>query len=135
MAVISLSSLQISAPTSLNTSYVCGVTLTNGEVVYADSNNSNKLDKADCTTLAKASPVGIVLVPGADDTSTALATNNTLLKSTGTFSKGSWYYLSATSGDICLETDLTTNNYVTQIGYAKSDDELVVMIVKTGVQK
>jgi hypothetical protein len=134
MAVISLSDVELSLPTALNTTYVTGVALTNGELVYSNANNSNKLEKGLSTSTSTSNIVGVVMIDASSGLSTAIATNNATIKKAGAFSKGAVYYLADVAGDICLESDLGSGEYVTQIGYATSTDELVILISKTGVQ-
>ena len=134
MAVISLSDVELSAPTSLNTTYYTGAALTNGEFVYSNSGNSNKLEQALSTSLSSSNVIGVVMIDASSGLSTAVATNNAVIKKAGAFTKGTVYYLADVAGDICLESDLGSGEYVTQVGYAKSTDELVILISKTGVQ-
>ena len=111
-----------------------GATCTAGQVVYEDLTDGGKLKLADATSATKAAAKGILLNGGANNQPTKLITEGPYTVG-GTVVVGMTYCVSATGGGICPVSDLTTGNYVTNIGIGISATQIDVLIHKGGVAK
>jgi hypothetical protein len=111
-----------------------GGTITQGQPIYEDANDSNKLKAAVCTALASAVVKGIALTSASSGQPVKYIRSGNLTAG-ATLALGTIYVLSATSGAIAPSTDLASTNYVTTLGIATSTTILAVAPVSSGVQK
>ena len=130
---ITAANVGISAATSITSRVQVAEAVTQGQPVYLDS-VSQKYYKCDSTTAAKALSRGIVLSPSATDGYSLILTQGALIAG-ATLVVGETYVVSATSGLIAPVGDLSTGNFVTQLGVASTASVLVVDINATGVQR
>ena len=111
---------------------VAGEALSAGDVVYADSTDSDELKMAKHDgTAAQALVVGIVLAD-ALDTATVSYISSGELALGGVLTKGIIYVLSANFGKIAVVADPGTGDYVTVVGVAKSAATLEVKFIVSG---
>lgn len=110
-----------------------GATITAGQVVYRDASTGRYL-LADCdsATAAVRSPVGIALNGAANGQPVEVLTKGSVTIG-ATLTAGVAYYLSGTPGGICPVADLSTGDYPTIIGIARSTSVLDVLIHESGV--
>lgn len=116
-----------------------GVALTGCMAVYFDG---TQLLKCNTDTAAKAACVGLV---GQNTTSIGqypvIWGNGTLISGLSGITRGVAYYVSGTggthaggaAGGICLVSELTTDEYVTIVGYGVSSSTFRVQIMQMGV--
>lgn len=110
-----------------------GATITAGQVVYRDSSTHTfKLADANSATAEVRSPLGIALNGASSGQPLAVLTGGDITIG-ATVTAGVAYYLSATAGGICPVADLTTGDYPTVIGIAKSTTVITVDFVESGV--
>ncbi len=131
---ITSGSVSIAEATARPSVVQVGEAVTEGQALYLKTSDS-KYYKADSTSAAKASVVGIVVSP-ASTNGYALIQSNKKVVIGATVVAGDPIYLSATAGggNICPHADLASTNYVTQIGHAVSTSEVLIDITALGVQ-
>jgi len=115
-----------------------GETITQGQPVYRNSTD-NKYYKADANLVAGIA-TAIAITPGAADESGVIALPGTtpgqcLINVGATLTVGMVYCVGATAGQIVPYADLTTGDYVTILGVAKTTALLDFMIISSGTQK
>lgn len=110
-----------------------GEAITAGEPVYLLSTDS-KYYAAQADTAAKAAAKAIAMTGGAAD-GYGFVVFSGPCDVGATLAVGTVYYVSATNGKICLESDLTTGNFVTKLGHAVTTSQLQVSINVTGIAK
>lgn len=112
---------------------VAGEALSAGDVVYADSADSDELKQAIHTgTAAQAAAVGIVLADAADTAAVTYITAGEL--SLGSIlTAGAVYVVSGTAAKIAITGDQGSGDYTTVIGAALSTSTLKVKFVVGGV--
>ena len=112
-----------------------GATITQGQVLYKDSADSNKYKLAiNDDTEAKAAAVGIALTPGDANDKIWIAKRGAIDVG-GALTVGEIYCLSDTAGGIAPEADVdTADMYVTILGVASAADQLELNISATGIQ-
>jgi len=96
---------------------LAGVAIAQGDALYADATDSNKLKLAIATSAAASVFVGIALT-AAGVGQPVLYVEAGLITIGATVAIGVQYVLSATAGKICPSADLVPGNFVTQIGVA-----------------
>jgi len=110
-----------------------GATITQGQVLYMDTSDSNKYKLADADLSAAAAVVGgIALTPGDANDKGYIATRGPIDVG-GTLTVGEIYVLSGTAGGIAPEADLTTSDYVSILGVASAADQLELNLNNSGV--
>lgn len=110
-----------------------GEALAAGDVVYSNS-TGNTHDKADATDTTKASAIGVQLLATDSGALSTVAQSGSVIEITGTtLTVGDVYVVSATSGKIAPQADLTTGDILTIIGYAKTTSQIQISITPTGV--
>lgn len=115
------------------TSGIAGVAVTAGQVGYLDEATGTwKLADCDSGTAAARSPKGIFLHAAAAGQPVQVLTRGPITIG-ATLTPGVAYYLSGTAGGICPVADLSTGDYPTIIGIAKSATVLDVLIHESGV--
>lgn len=93
-----------------------GATVTAGQPVYADANDSNKWKPADADASEAAADVtGIALNNAADEQPLSIIKRG-LLATGATTVKGTVYVLSGTAGGICPAADLASGDWTTILG-------------------
>jgi hypothetical protein len=110
-----------------------GEALTQGQPAYEASGKWYRCDAND--TAAKANCRVIVLTPAATDEQVVLARAGSDVNLGATLTVGTVYVVSANVGAIAPVADLTTNDYVTILGVAKTAAVLAFSPVVSGVQK
>lgn len=110
-----------------------GAAITAGQVVYLDtSDNKMKLADADAATAAARTPRGIALC-GASDGQPIVIQRSGDITIGATVTAGTAYYLSAANaGGIAPVGDLTSGDYYSLIGVAKSASALTLALIYTG---
>ena len=97
-----------------------GEAVTQGQVVYR-STADNKYSLADCDASATARAIGIVISNvAADDYGYFLGGSGVVINLGVTLAQGEYYVVSDTAGNIMPIGDLTTGQYITQLGIAES---------------
>lgn len=111
-----------------------GATVTAGQAVYLDSVTST-LKLAQATSAAAAAAVGIALHASLSGQPLAYAADGATINIGATTSKATTYCVSATGGGVAPQADLTSGQYITQLGYATgtSGSVFVVQIRARGV--
>ena len=112
-----------------------GEAVTPGQVVYR-STADNKYYLADCDAAATANIAGIAITyAGADSYGYVFTANGRDIDLGTTMTSGEIYVVSDTSGSIMPYADLTTGQYLTILGFAKSASLLTLDINNTGLTK
>ena len=130
MANLSITAANVKANTgaSYNKQYLAGENLTPGQPVYL--NSSSKWMKAGTGNATVANAAGITLnTASANQTMTVQTAGNITIGAA--VSPGKIYVVSSNSGLICLNSDLTTGDYVTVLGYANSNTTMILDIIAT----
>lgn len=110
-----------------------GVTITAGQVVYRDASTKKfLLADTDAATAGVRDAFGIALNGAADNQPLRVMRSGDLTMNAA-MTAGVTYYLSPTAGGIAPLGDLTTGDYYTIIGIAKSTTVLAVKINPSGV--
>jgi len=111
-----------------------GESVTQGMPVYKKASDG-KYYKADANvTSAEAAAVGIALTPNATDGYGVIATSG-LVDLGATLTLGETYYVSDSAGAIMPAADVSTGEYVTQLGIATTTALLQLSINASGVQR
>lgn len=110
-----------------------GESLTQGQPAYEASGKWFRCDAND--TAVKANCRVIVLTPAALDEQVVLARAGSEVNLGATLAVGTVYAVSANVGAIAPVADLTTGDYVTILGVAKSTSVLAFDPLVSGVQK
>jgi len=115
---------------------IAGATITAGDVLYKDPNDSNKLKLATSESKGAAKAVGIALHNSVSGRHIIYHTAGTVtLFSADTLVDGEFIFLSA-SGKMQPRADLSIGEYVTLIGVADEDGKRVQLTIKpTGLIK
>jgi len=97
-----------------------GEAVTPGQVVYR-STADNKYYLADCDLTTTSTAAGIVLTnASADDYGYLFDSTNATIDLSVTLTEGTTYVVSDTAGNIMPDTDLTTGQYLSILGYSVS---------------
>lgn len=113
---------------------IAGATITAGQVVYKDPNDSNKLKLADSNSAVNSVRHGAgIAVHGAAAGQPLKYQVAGSLTLGGTLVRGTTYVLSETPGGIQPTADLTSGEYVTVLGTATSTTVLKMSLNRTGV--
>ena len=114
---------------SIVTGVVAGESLTAGQCVYLKASDG-KLWKAQADgTAAEAAAVGITLHAAGANQPVAYATAGTM-NIGGTTAKLTTYVVSAAAGGIAPMADLTSGQYITELGYATATDGSFIVAIK-----
>lgn len=134
MTALSITAANVLAASTASTRQgSAGATITQGQVVYFDTDtNTYKLADTNSATAAARSPAGIAL-NGASSGQPLMVLTAGDVTIGATLSAGVAYYLGGTAGSIVPVADLTTGDYPAIIGIAKSTTVLAVKIVEAGV--
>jgi membrane-bound inhibitor of C-type lysozyme len=112
---------------------VAGVSITAGQSVYLDTTDS-KYKLADADLAASVNEAAIALHAAALDQPLTVQTGGTLAIG-ATVAVGTAYYVSATAGSICLESDLASGDFPYLLGYATAAGTITMMRRNFGVAK
>jgi hypothetical protein len=113
---------------------VYGATVAVGQPLYLDpADNEYKL--ADADAVATAAAVGIAMTPGVDGGYGIIAKSGAIILVGTTMAKGINYFVGTTPGEIVLEGDLATGDFITRLGAAASTTQLQLAIDRTGIDK
>ena len=111
-----------------------GASITQGDVIYIDADDSDKIKPADCTTsAATAAAKGVALNAAETGQPVRYAKAGSSIDFGTTFTIGAVIVLS-TSGAIAPVADLTTADYVTIVGYATTASLATLTLDASGVQ-
>jgi hypothetical protein len=111
-----------------------GATISAGQVVYADTADTNKMKLADNNASAATAVVyGIAMTPGVSGGYGVVATGGGIILVGTTAAVGETYYAGATAGEIIPDADLATGNYVSRLGTASSATQINLRIENTGI--
>jgi hypothetical protein len=109
-----------------------GVTITAGDLLYADADDSGSLKLADADALATANCVGIAVNGGADGQPIKYCTAGNINPGFATV-VGTIYYVSTTAGLWAdISSDLTSGDFVTIIGVGTATNNVAVKINVSG---
>jgi hypothetical protein len=112
-----------------------GEAVTPGQVVYRSTSDS-KYYLADCDDAAKSNIAGIAITyAAADSFGYVFTANGRDIDLGATLVSGEIYIVSDTAGNIMPYADLTTGQYLTILGFAKSTSLLTLDINNTGLTK
>ncbi len=132
--VITPNSVRSQALTPL-TAVQFGEAVTPGVVLYRSSSD-NKYYKSDCDATSTADIDGIAMSHGsADEYGYVYNSTNTKLDLSVTLTTGTAYVVSDTAGNIMPDTDLTSGQYLSIIGYGDADGLLSYQPNVTGLAK
>lgn len=109
-----------------------GATIAAGNTVYLDTtDNEYKLGDAN-DTATTATVTGIAITPGVDNGYGLIATGGSIYLVGATLAVGQAYVASANAGNIAPESDITSGQYLTHLGYATDANTLQLAIKATG---
>lgn len=112
---------------------IAGATIAQGDVLYRDTADSNKLKLADANAASPANSVaGIALTAGSNGQPVIYVTEDDDFTVGSTLTSGMVYVLSATAGKICQSVDLASGHTSIVLGVAKSSTKLAFKIVAGG---
>ena len=114
-----------------------GEAISEGALIYL---NSGSAYKADNSTAAKATTVGVAIAPAASGQECYYAGTldmELLMGAAGTnkFDQNEWYVISGTSGVIEKYSDMSSGEYLTWLGYGNAARNLVWKNIVTGTTK
>jgi len=136
MADPSITPSAVVPPTTNVVPGIAGEAILAGQSVYSDSTDSNKIKLADCNaSAATATAVGLAAnsAPAAGQPVSYLTDGDMTMNAV--LVQGEIYLVSATAGGISPEADIvTTDDYVSIIGVAKSTTVLSIKINNSGNQ-
>lgn len=134
MADLSITAASVLASsTALRSTGVAGATITQGDVLYRDGSDANKLKLADAdSSAATATVVGIALNAGAAGQPITYATYDPTFTPGATLAVGEVYTLSATPGGICPVGDLGSGDYTSTLIVATTTSTGVLQISNGG---
>lgn len=134
MAILTQTASSVAKVSGASVTKNAGLAVTAGNPIYEDATDL-LLKPASSLTAATANVRGIAL------NSAAVGQPVTYLLSGGTITIGSSvqpgraYFLSSTTGGICLESDLTIGDFATFLGFATSTTVLTLNIIAGGTAK
>lgn len=134
MADITVTAANVLRTSGTFESGTAGETLTAGQCVYLKAADS-RLWKAQADgTSAEATAVGITLHAALAGQPVAYAKTGAVINIGGTTSKATKYVVSAAAGGVAPLADLTSGQYISELGYATATDgSFVVAILNRGV--
>ena len=112
---------------------IAGGTITAGQPLYADATDGGKLKPTDADAAATAAARGIALSNAADDQPIRYLVSGPIILGVGNLVRGRSYFVSATAGGICRESDVASGVYTTSLGLATTTSQLDVQIQSSGV--
>ncbi|MFZ9077517.1 MAG: hypothetical protein ACO23H_03215 [Alphaproteobacteria bacterium] len=116
-----------------------GEAINAGEVVYQSATDQKyyKADATDATAPASTTQTAIAVSSGTAEQQGVVARQSAVIDlGAGVMTAGSVYVISsANAGGIAPEQDLATAAYLTILGYAETDDRLVLSINATGIAR
>lgn len=132
MADISITPSNVITALSGSKKGTAGEAISAGQLLYLKSSD-NKLYKAQNDgTAEEATVVGMALCSAAAGQPLLYQASGEIAVGGAFAAAGVWFYLSATAGVMVPVADLTTNDYVSIIGYSTSTVSMVLDITNTG---
>lgn len=129
---ITAANVKLSTTQAIAEQGILGATMTAGQVVYLDSNQTLQL--ADCSASVSRNPIGVLLTGGASGDRVYYLKDRTRYITGATMSAYTTYLLSSTAGALMPAADLSTNDYVTPVIFSLSTTLAEIRILDTGVQ-
>ncbi|MEM1224615.1 MAG: hypothetical protein AAGJ40_02900 [Planctomycetota bacterium] len=130
---ITPASVGLTASTAVSSVQV-GEAVTQGQPGYLNATDGKYyLSQADDTSVAAAATV-IFLTGAPADGYAVVARQSATIDIGATLTIGTMYVVSATKGGVAPATDLTSGDYVTQIGLAKTTSSIKLTMLATGAQ-
>lgn len=114
-------------------SFLAGATITAGQAVYLDT-TTNTIKLADADTLAASNAFGVALNSASSGQPISIQRSGNITIG-ATVITGTAYYVSTTAGGICLESDLSTGDFPTFLGFATSTTVIALDPRTCGVAK
>jgi len=133
MADLSITPSSVATSLGSQVSATAGVAIAAGQTVYLDSTTST-IKLADASALLSSAVVGVAVNSAAAGQPVTYQPTG-LITIGATVVTGTAYYLSATAGGICLESDLVSGEYVTFLGIATSTTVISLNIVTSSTAK
>lgn len=134
MADLTITAANVEKTSGNDATATAGATITAGDIIYLDTADSNKAKLADVTTSSLTATVeGVALNGASANQPVTYLKANGVLDIGATLTVSETYVLSA-SGAVSPIGDLTSNDYVSYIGYATAADSLTLTLTSTGVQ-
>jgi hypothetical protein len=116
------------------TAGIAGAAITQGQLLYVDTTDSNKMKLADADASASSFVSGVALTAAAAGQPVVYLTTGQYTVG-ATVAVGAAYYVSTTAGAICLESDLSTGDFATFIGFGVSTTQIDFRPLPSGVAK
>jgi hypothetical protein len=132
MADLSITAANVVSTGSKNQG-VAGASITQGQCVYLDS-TTNTIKLADADAVASTRNVGVALNAAATGQPVIYHIAGTITIG-ATVAVGTAYYVSATAGGICLESDLSSGDFPTFIGFGTTTTTIFFSPQVCGVAK
>lgn len=134
MADLTITATNVVAVSGTTAKKICGATaVTQGQVVFEDTSDSNKVKISDANNTSLAQVNGVCLTSSAPGQPAVYLANGGVLGGLAGVTAGTTYCLSATAGNICPQADLTTNDRVIRLGYGLTTATIKLDIADTGV--
>ncbi|MET4174780.1 hypothetical protein ABIB99_005886 [Bradyrhizobium sp. LA6.1] len=111
---------------------LAGATITAGQAVYRDTDNSYKLADADAASALIRTARGIALNGAAAGQPLKIQKSGEITIG-ATLTGGTTYYLSGAAGGICPLADVGTGEYFHIVGIAKSTTVMLLALAYSGV--
>lgn len=112
-----------------------GETITAGQPVYKDASDSDKVKAADANASKESADCVGIALHGATDGQPLVYVSSGDVDLGATLTIGTIYVVSATSGGIAPEGDLTSGQYTTILGVATAANNLKMNLKASGVTK
>ena len=114
---------------------VAGEAITQGDVIYEDSSDSNKIKLTDAdASEATANAKGIALNAAGTGQPITYAKDGAEVNVGGTVAVGTPYVVSGNAGKIAPASDLASSDYTTILGVGKTAANIVLNLQVSGVQ-
>lgn len=113
---------------------IAGAAVERGEPIYLDSADNYEGKPADASAAATAVVAGIALNQGGDQQPIDYVEEDPDFNPGFSCTEGEIYVLSATTGRICLKSDLGGTDYVSILGVGKANGKMYLRIINSGAQ-
>lgn len=134
MADLVITAASVVRVTGLAVTKYAGAAITQGQVVYLDS-VTGTLFPCDADVLASSAGIGIALNAAAIGQPVSYLPAGCTITIGATVVPGRAYYVSTTTGAICLESDLGVGDFAHFIGFAISTTIISLSFIAAGVAK
>lgn len=130
MADLTVTAANVAYTSGAKATGTAGATITAGQCVYLDS-VTGTLKLAQCDgTAAEAAAVGIALHASLANQPLAYAADGATINIGATTSKATTYCVGAAAGGVAPQADLTSGQYITQLGYATGTTGVFVVQIR-----